>query len=261
MKCGDVFTFSYHVLLIFATCNVNVSGSDVEKEGEKQPLFESDQTGHPLLKTDFPVFEITEPSKELLIEMGSNIPIVLNYTIACQSTNSVYTLSVRSSNTFVFVLKGNSTFEVTCEEAVEVDFNLSSQNVSENEGHYSYTTNHSSLILATRGSVRMSINGILLGIESMHVQLKNGGPTSSLNVTESVNDSVISERRFTVGVLRPVTLVDIVFRIVIGVAVSLVLLGFGCGLNLEVVKECLKKPIAPGIGLGCQYILMPLVIL
>ena len=35
--------------------------------------------------------------------------------------------------------------------------------------------------------------------------------------------------------------------------------GFGCNLDLEIVKSIIKKPIAPGVGFCCQYILMPLV--
>lgn len=35
-------------------------------------------------------------------------------------------------------------------------------------------------------------------------------------------------------------------------------MGFGCKLDLGIVKECLKKPVAPGIGFGCQYLVMPL---
>ena len=245
MKRSDVLTFCSIVLLIFA-CSVNVMGAVYEHVGKEDTL------------TEFPILEIEEPG-EILIEMGSKVPIMLNYTIACPNLENVYTLSVRSSNIFVFELKGNTTFDITCEDATDIDLILSMQNVSQTEKPFSYTTNSTAPALVTQGSIIVDINGILLGIESMHIQLKNGGHATLSDVTGNVSDSVIAERRFTVGVLRPMTLVDIVFRIVIGVAVSLVLLGFGCGLNLEVVKECLKKPIAPGIGLGCQYILMPLV--
>lgn len=35
--------------------------------------------------------------------------------------------------------------------------------------------------------------------------------------------------------------------------------GFGCTLNLDIVKSILRRPIAPAVGFSCQYILMPLV--
>ena len=34
---------------------------------------------------------------------------------------------------------------------------------------------------------------------------------------------------------------------------------FGIGLDLERVKKFIKRPIAPGIGMACQFVLMPLV--
>ena len=34
---------------------------------------------------------------------------------------------------------------------------------------------------------------------------------------------------------------------------------FGVSLDLTKVKEILKKPVAPCIGMSCQYLLLPLV--
>ena len=35
--------------------------------------------------------------------------------------------------------------------------------------------------------------------------------------------------------------------------------GMGCKIDLDVVKEVLRRPIAPTIGFCCQFIVMPLV--
>ena len=250
MKHSDALQCCLLVLSMF-DCGKGYNAENDEKHWAHQRVQMSHQS-----QAGFLFLEITEPSN-LIVDMGRSIPAILNYTIPCQDKKSIYILGVQSSNNDVFVLKGNTTFEVTCEDAVKIDLIFSEQNVSVNEV-VSYSTNHSSKTLAAKGSVRVDINGILLGIASMDVKLNNGDMSTS-DVKESINGSVVAEKSFTVGVVRPITLVDQVFRIVIGVVISLVLLGFGCGLNLEVVKECLKKPIAPGIGLGCQYILMPLV--
>lgn len=36
-------------------------------------------------------------------------------------------------------------------------------------------------------------------------------------------------------------------------------IGMGCKIDLDVVKEVLRRPIAPSIGFCCQFIVMPLV--
>ena len=51
------------------------------------------------------------------------------------------------------------------------------------------------------------------------------------------------------------TIFIVVLTILIVIANALM----GCELNLEVVKETLKKPVAPAIGLICQFVLMPMV--
>jgi hypothetical protein len=65
--------------------------------------------------------------------------------------------------------------------------------------------------------------------------------------------------KFPVIIHRKLRPIDHIFQVVIYVFMVFVTLGFGCKLDLEVVKANLKKPIAPIIGMGCQFIIMPLV--
>ena len=63
--------------------------------------------------------------------------------------------------------------------------------------------------------------------------------------------------RYHVSVIREKRAVDTVFLAVILIIVLLANVGMGCKIDVEVVKEVLRRPIAPLIGLLCQYLLMP----
>ena len=45
----------------------------------------------------------------------------------------------------------------------------------------------------------------------------------------------------------------------IGVLLALVYINMGATLELEVVKNIVKKPVGPLVGICCQYVAMPLV--
>lgn len=62
-----------------------------------------------------------------------------------------------------------------------------------------------------------------------------------------------------VSVIREKTIQSKVFAISVGVLVSLAYINMGCALDLNVIKEVLKRPIGPAIGFLCQFVLMPLI--
>ncbi|ESO95075.1 hypothetical protein LOTGIDRAFT_93838, partial [Lottia gigantea] len=62
-----------------------------------------------------------------------------------------------------------------------------------------------------------------------------------------------------VTVIKTKRLIDHIFRFCISFMLITTTIGFGCKTDLDVVKESLKRPIAPGIGVICQYLLMPLI--
>ncbi|XP_067943392.1 ileal sodium/bile acid cotransporter-like [Watersipora subatra] len=81
-------------------------------------------------------------------------------------------------------------------------------------------------------------------------------------VTLELEDQETNEvyLEYSVGVTRPPPQIqDRIYIYGIMVLVTLTTFTFGLGLDLKKVKEYLKKPIAPGIGMGCQFIVMPLV--
>ena len=64
---------------------------------------------------------------------------------------------------------------------------------------------------------------------------------------------------YRVIVLRHRRVVDDVFRYGIIVLACVLYIGFGCKIDLEIIWTILRRPLSPAIGMGCQFILMPLV--
>ena len=62
-----------------------------------------------------------------------------------------------------------------------------------------------------------------------------------------------------VTVIREDRALDRIFLITIIVLLLIANVGMGCKIDLDVVKEVLRRPIAPTIGFCCQFIVMPLV--
>ena len=64
---------------------------------------------------------------------------------------------------------------------------------------------------------------------------------------------------YKVAVIREDRALDTIFLITIIVLLLIANVGMGCKIDLDVVKEVLRRPIAPTIGFCCQFIVMPLV--
>lgn len=66
-----------------------------------------------------------------------------------------------------------------------------------------------------------------------------------------------SEHPFQVQ--RGQRVLDKVFIHVIILLVIVAYINMGCAIDLKVIKETLRRPVAPAIGLASQYLFMPLV--
>ncbi|MEW8547369.1 MAG: hypothetical protein AB2693_27995, partial [Candidatus Thiodiazotropha sp.] len=206
---------------------------------------------------------LTITPRNIIVMMDETLMVTLNYTIPCHNRQDSYSIQAMSGDTELFVLKGNTTFTISCGDAQHIDIAIKGQTNSDFNETGKYNTVNSTKI-AARGSVQLNLHGILLGITKLEVKLKHIGSslttgTNSTDVNENSNSRNVIDRSFNVDVLRVLRPIDEAFKVIVGCFISIVIMGFGCGLDLEAVKECLKKPIAPGIGLGCQYVLMPLV--
>lgn len=86
--------------------------------------------------------------------------------------------------------------------------------------------------------------------------LPKGGNSTILNVTEWYH---ISGEDFEVVVTREDTVLNTIFTATVIVLVCLANVAMGCKTDILVVRETLRKPIAPVTGLLSQFIIMPMV--
>ena len=81
-----------------------------------------------------------------------------------------------------------------------------------------------------------------------------------LHLPRSGGDNwTVLDFEYHVSVVREHRAIDNIFISVIVIIIVLANVGMGCKIDLEVIKEVTRRPIAPAIGMGCQYIIMPLV--
>lgn len=106
-------------------------------------------------------------------------------------------------------------------------------------------------------------HGVAVGVQGSHLGRTNVRVSVTYAIADpAVNpcaDNEVKEAAYEVVVMRAPKVEQQVFRL--GVAGFLVILnfGFGCSLDLQIVKEILRRPFAPALGFCCQYIMMPLV--
>lgn len=90
--------------------------------------------------------------------------------------------------------------------------------------------------------------------------MNTGQTTVSLKVTDgNNNNSTVAEEAIDVTVIREVRVVDTIFTSSVATLVSIIYINFGCALDWNALKQNLKKPIGPLIGLTTQFGLMPTV--
>ena len=95
-------------------------------------------------------------------------------------------------------------------------------------------------------STMFNITGEFLGFTKVHAKVM------ASNVT-------LTEASQPVAVIRKKTIQSKLFAYSVATLVSLAYINMGCAMDLQVVKETLKRPIGPLIGIVCQYIAMPLI--
>ena len=115
--------------------------------------------------------------------------------------------------------------------------------------------------LPTSNISQFVIRGVFLGRTVINIQTVNathladnvhGLPLTAVNNSLPVVD-------YHVSVMRKERFIDHLFLGLVSIMVIFANIGMGCKIDLAVVKEVLKKPIAPAIGFSCQYLIMPLV--
>jgi len=90
-----------------------------------------------------------------------------------------------------------------------------------------------------------SITGKFLGFTEIKAELKK-------------DTKILSQETMKVSVVRKKTIQSKLFSYSVAILVSLAYINMGCAMDLDVVKQTLKKPVGPLIGFICQYFIMPL---
>jgi len=90
-----------------------------------------------------------------------------------------------------------------------------------------------------------SITGKFLGFTEIKAELKK-------------DTKILAQDTMKVSVVRKKTIQSKLFSYSVAILVSLAYINMGCAMDLEVVKQTLKKPVGPLIGFICQYFIMPL---
>lgn len=172
-------------------------------------------------------------AKSLLVFMQKHTTLNINYEIVCENTSQTFYLRIKSSSSIIEV---DDSFILLCSNSTESD---------DPDGIFPATLN---------GSVSVDVFGGLVGFSRLELTTCVSGPDNpELCITSPWTQFL------PVSVMKTMRVVDIVFRYVIGVAIIVINIAFGCKLDLGIVKECVKRPIALAIGFLCQYLLMPLV--
>lgn len=110
--------------------------------------------------------------------------------------------------------------------------------------------NASAMFLQTNYKIYdIFLDTTLIGATTVQFSIKNG----------SSKETSFKDIKYPILILQPMRIIDKVFHYYAMTFVILISLTMGILLDVEALKKIIKIPVPVGIGLGCQFILMPLV--
>ncbi|XP_071092487.1 ileal sodium/bile acid cotransporter-like [Haliotis cracherodii] len=165
------------------------------------------------------------------------------YSIVCDSFDRFYELHVFTEMPDVAFLSQPGLFNLTCEDM---------------EGGFPHPRRDAMIV---SGTFNISLQSDLLGRTWLYIDSPSVNITSESNSTNDGSDKEIGHfrLRMMITVVRALRALDTVVQIVAYVFIVTSTIGMGCSTDLDVIKEVLKRPIAPIIGFVCQYLGMPLI--
>ena len=194
------------------------------------------------------------PQKPFVLSMYQETTFSVEYTVFCDDKSDRYSVRVLSKREVVFTVRQADKVTLFCTNATDILANVTSDvmNVISEVPLITSRSNHIIQRRGVRGNLTVTLYGVLLGRAQLDVTLCKLGNIHG-------NDSTADKHVFSVVVFRQMGVFDTIFRISIYIFLVFITLAFGCKLDLDVVKENLRRPIVPAIGFGCQYVLMPMV--
>lgn len=219
---------------------------------------------------------------------------LIKYTLSdtvCETSPELYRLQFNPPSLRTTVIGENSTVELrfVCHRPNNSEIlkhNISSSLINETDCEYTLTFTvevsdgnriieivnnsrlqlHSEKVLLTERNFTISVTSLTIGharllwkVERFRecVQVCKNETIKCKNTIFTNVDQMLSGY-YTVEAVSKPTAIHKVFVVVLLLLVSMNNINMGCHLCLDVIKEVLKRPVAPIIGLGCQFLLMPL---
>lgn len=196
------------------------------------------------------------PLQPFVLTMYEESTFSVEYTLFCNHSTDQYRVEISSKRHVVFTVRQADSIVLYCFNATDILMNVTDTGPQIIPFPVtSFTPSPRYHVIqrkGLRGNLTLTLYGELIGRALLDIQLRKVG--NSLQ-----NETTADRHVFNVVVFRKLGLFDTIFRVLIYIFLVFVTLAFGCKLDLEVVKENLRRPVAPAIGLGCQYILMPMI--
>ena len=246
-----------HVLLTL----MSASAFDMSKLAGMPMMSSENDTRQSLMSVEGPT-----PFGLVILFMYEETPQQFNYTMECKDEHANYILKASSDDSFLVTFNSddviidcrNRTLEILppilLNASVTSDLTNEESNMPiDTSGKYLTPTKTRYVV---EGTQMLNFKGEMIGRTFITFKLYNY--SNNLD-KENQSEDFDLVTKFPVIIHRKLRPIDHIFQVVIYVFMVFVTLGFGCKLDLEVVKANLKKPIAPIIGMGCQFIIMPLV--
>ncbi|XP_067945406.1 hepatic sodium/bile acid cotransporter-like [Watersipora subatra] len=190
--------------------------------------------------TDF--FTILLPTDGFFTSYYGHKAFSLSSLLYVQRSIQNFSISVSSSEMNVATVEDTAVV-VPCQEAINPNLTLAQMGLSD---EINYKGNFSKL----SACYQVSFSGSTVYIGYAHLRF-------SASLEENRENVYIGS--VPLRVIRPYTLIDTVYNLSIMILVSVMMLATGNDLNLETIKENLKKPKAPVIALLSQFTIMPLI--
>ncbi len=219
------------VLVLFVVGTSTVASIDQESEEHGSNGILVGNTGY--------ILNFTLPTHNMLVMDGvTDIGVSCSVQMETQIYSKLF-LQVEIYHEDIVMVLGKPTFLIDCNDNNKTDTKISLKGLF--LGHTWLTIWYKAVKDEIVGTIHHDIN--------MDIY--------SENTTKAI--WIKLEHVLPIAVKRKGRLVDKIFMGVIVAMVTIVQFLMGCKLDLEVVKEVMKKPVAPAIGFASQFIIMPLV--
>ncbi|XP_045194153.2 ileal sodium/bile acid cotransporter-like [Mercenaria mercenaria] len=207
------------------------------------------------------------------VYMDTDFVISFDYSIVCVSRNVSFLLTVSVPGQQNLEIIGNAQFKISCENAkvaeIEQSLHWNKTGKAEQEKILRRLYIADGRLDIQMQSGIIGYNDVKFSIEKAGNKSENMDSSNDIDATSlpsNVSSFVILDPEnsfktltYTIRTIRKMRPIDKLFRVIVYAVQIFVATGFGAKLDLQVVKENLFRPVAPGIGLACQYLLMPLI--